>query len=65
MVQQDLIGTPTKPFFDALNLKKGFAKKRFCCWVKRRTLKGSAEIFILFLELWTHLDAFTFLRNLY
>ena len=36
-----------------------------CHRVKFRSLKGSAKFFIVFFSLWTHLEAFTFLQNLF
>ena len=56
---------PTKPFFAVRNLKKGSAREGSASGYNAEPLKGSVEFFILFLRLWTHLDAFRFLQNLF
>ena len=55
----------TEPFFALWNFKKRFCKRGFCYRVKFRSFKVFCRIFYPFLRLWTHLEAFTFLRNLF
>ena len=42
-------------FFCSAEPKKGFCRRRFCCWVKRRAFKGFCRIFYPFFGT---LDAF-------
>jgi hypothetical protein len=55
----------TEPFFPIQNLKKGFVRDGSACGYSSELSKGSVEFFIFFLRLWTHLDAFRNLQNLF
>ncbi len=54
-----------KPFSPVRNLKKGFVGEGSSPGYTGRTFKGFVDFFILFLRLWTYLDAFRHLRNLF
>ena len=49
---------PTKSFFALRNIKKGFVAEGSYPGYTVRTIKGFVDFFILFLKLWTPLDAF-------
>ncbi len=55
----------TKPFFAVQNRKKGFVEDGSATGYPAERSKGSVEIFIVFLRLLAHLEAFRNLQNLF
>ncbi len=55
----------TEPFFAVQNLKKGFVRDGSASGYSSEPFEGSVEFFILFLRLWTHLDAFRNPQNFF